>query len=157
MRHPHRSAARQPASSSHHPSAHQPAPQSHQTAHACQPTPQPHQTAHACPIPSATSSATSLALDLTHLGPYQLTEKSGDKLYRIPGGKVFLVQRPHTLELRTDSRLGQLLRQKYESVMDSRYFGRGGIEIVPSGQLTSAELHDLIRLSYDLTARQDQT
>jgi hypothetical protein len=36
--------------------------------------------------------------------------------------------------------------------MESRYFGRGGIEIVPAGQLTTDELMDLIRLSYNLTS-----
>ena len=41
--------------------------------------------------------------------------------------------------------------KKYESVMESRYFGKGGIEIVMSGQLTDSEVRDLVRLSYDLT------
>jgi predicted DNA-binding protein (MmcQ/YjbR family) len=35
--------------------------------------------------------------------------------------------------------------------MESRYFGRGGVEIVPSGQLEDAELEDLVRLSYNMT------
>lgn len=35
--------------------------------------------------------------------------------------------------------------------MESRYFGRGGIEIVDSGQLTQEEIEDLVRLSYNLT------
>ncbi len=35
--------------------------------------------------------------------------------------------------------------------MESRYFGRGGIEIVPAGQLTTEEIADLIRLSYNIT------
>ena len=46
----------------------------------------------------------------------------------------------------------EVLKEKYESVMESRYFGRGGIEIVLAGQqLTDDEINDLIRLSYDLT------
>ena len=53
--------------------------------------------------------------------------------------------------MRTDEKLKKLLIGKYESVMESRYFGRGGIEIVNSGQLEKAELEDLIRLSYNLT------
>lgn len=78
-------------------------------------------------------------------------EKGEDKLYKAPGGKVFLVERPKTLEVRTDHRLAEMLREKYESVMESRYFGRGGIEIVPSGQLDEAEIEDLVRLSYNLS------
>ena len=65
--------------------------------------------------------------------------------------KVFLVINKNTIEVRTDGRLGKLLVEKYESVMRSRYFGKGGIEIVNSGQLKEAELEDLIRLSYNLT------
>ena len=65
--------------------------------------------------------------------------------------KAFLVLRKNTIEVRTDSKLRDLLREKYESVMESRYFGKGGIEIVNSGQLASDEINDLIRLSYDMT------
>ena len=65
--------------------------------------------------------------------------------------KVFLVDNEKTLELRTDEKLAENLKGKYESVMESRYFGRGGIEIVPAGQLTDEEIKDLIRLSYVLT------
>ena len=65
--------------------------------------------------------------------------------------KVFLVENKNTIELRTDEKLADLLKTKYESVMESRYFGRGGIEIVLAGQLKDAEIEDLIRLSYDLT------
>lgn len=65
--------------------------------------------------------------------------------------KAFLVLRKNTFEVRTDSKLRDLLREKYESVMESRYFGKGGIEIVNSGQLTSDEIYDLVRLSYRLT------
>lgn len=65
--------------------------------------------------------------------------------------KVFLVENKNTIEVRTDFKLGKLLREKYESVMESRYFGRGGIEIVMSGQLEDSEIEDLIRLSYNLS------
>lgn len=67
--------------------------------------------------------------------------------------KAFLVIREKTFEIRTDKKLGDFLKDKYESVMESRYFGRGGIELVKSGQLTSEEMEDLVRLSYDLTRK----
>lgn len=65
--------------------------------------------------------------------------------------KVFLVVNSNTMEIRTEKNLGNLLKEKYESVMESRYFGRGGIEIVLAGQLAEDELADLIRLSYNLS------
>ena len=65
--------------------------------------------------------------------------------------KVFLVDNEKTLEVRTDEKLAENLKEKYESVMESRYFGKGGIEIIPAGQLTNDEINDLIRLSYDLS------
>ena len=72
------------------------------------------------------------------------------ELYSVDG-KVFLVVNKNTFEMRTDQKLAKLLREKYESVMDSRYFGRGGIEIVDAGQLNDDEVADLIRLSYNLS------
>ena len=66
--------------------------------------------------------------------------------------KVFLVINKNTIELRMDEELRKLLTTKYESVMESRYFGRGGIEIVIAGnQLSDDELNDLVRLSYNLS------
>lgn len=66
--------------------------------------------------------------------------------------KVFLVVNKNTIEVRTDGELSRLLTEKYESVMESRYFGRGGIEIVLAGhQLETDELYDLVRLSYNLS------
>jgi predicted DNA-binding protein (MmcQ/YjbR family) len=63
-----------------------------------------------------------------------------------------LVVNKNTIEIRTDSELRNLLTEKYESVMESRYFGRGGIEIVLAGnQLSDDELCDLVRLSYNLS------
>ena len=67
------------------------------------------------------------------------------------GPRAFLVLRKNTLEVRTDRKLLNLLREKYESVMESRYFGRSGIEIVNSGQLSDEEIRDLVRLSYDMS------
>ena len=77
------------------------------------------------------------------------TEK--DRTLYLKGDKAFFVINPHTIEVRCDEKLSQLLKSKYESVMESRYFGRGGIEIVPAGQLDDGEVADLVRLSYDLT------
>lgn len=75
-----------------------------------------------------------------------------DLIYTVRGGeKAFLVVRPKTIEVRCEGNLGRKLREEYETVMASRYFGRGGIEIVPSGQLSDAEIDDLVRLSYNLT------
>lgn len=83
-------------------------------------------------------------------------EKGEDRVYEVPGTeKAFLVRRPKTLEVRCDEKLAKMLREKYETVMESRYFGRGGIEIVPSEQLTDDEVADLVRLSYNLSGGHD--
>lgn len=73
------------------------------------------------------------------------------EIYKIPAGKVFLVMGPKTIEVRCERNLGRKLQEEYETVMESRYFGRGGIEIIPTGQLTENEIEDLVRLSYNLT------
>ena len=87
---------------------------------------------------------------VTGIGDY--TKKSEkDRTFYQKNGKTFLVINKHTIELRTDGELKTLLINKYESVMESRYFGRGGIEIVPAGQLNKDELEDLVRLSYNLS------
>lgn len=66
--------------------------------------------------------------------------------------KVFLVVNKNTIEVRTDEELRKLLVEKYESVMESRYFGKGGIEVVLAGkQFSDEELYDLVRLSYNLS------
>lgn len=85
------------------------------------------------------------------IGQYEVAQRGDDQLYNVPDGKVFLVLRPKTLEVRCDHKLSQVLCNDYETVMESRYFGRGGVEIVPSGQLSEAEIADLVRLSYNLT------
>ena len=84
------------------------------------------------------------------IGEFSEKEEKGRRLF-LRGEKVFLVINKNTMEVRTDRQLGKLLREKYESVMESRYFGRGGIEIVLSGQLEGEELKDLVRLSYNLS------
>ena len=81
-------------------------------------------------------------------------EPDGDftrEVYMLPDGKAFLVIRSKTFEVRCDKKLARKLREDYESVMESRYFGQNGLEIVPSGQLEAAEIDDLVRLSYNLT------
>lgn len=74
-----------------------------------------------------------------------------DRILYLKDDKTFLVINKNTIEIRCDHELSKNLQEKYESVMQSRYFGKGGIEIVPTNQLTKEELSDLIRLSYDLT------
>lgn len=88
------------------------------------------------------------------IGEFVSEKRGDDELYSVPDGKVFLVVRPKTIEVRSDYKLGQVLREQYETVMESRYFGRGGIEIVPSGQLEYSEIQDLVRLSYNLTIQE---
>ncbi len=88
--------------------------------------------------------------NISGLGPYTSREEPKRTLY-LKGDKAFLVMSKATIEVRTDAKLSALLQEKYESVMQSRYFGRGGLEIVLAGQLEPTELADLIRLSYNLT------
>lgn len=78
------------------------------------------------------------------------TEKEREIFLR--DGKAFLVVNKNTIEVRSDEKLMALLKEKYESVMESRYFGRGGIEIVLAGQLSEQELLDLVILSYNMTS-----
>ena len=88
---------------------------------------------------------------ITGIGEFRIQKEPSRELY-LKDGRTFLVLRVNTIEIRCDERLAETLKEKYESVMESRYFGRGGIEIVLSGQLTQQELEDLIRHSYLLTA-----
>ena len=94
------------------------------------------------------------------LGPFkktteQINEYDSRDLYKTSENeKAFLIVNKNTIEFRTDDKLGKLLIDKYESVMKSRYFGRGGLEVVSSAdQLKENELADLIRLSYNLTVK----
>ncbi len=88
--------------------------------------------------------------EVSGIGEYNSTTESGAQVYSV-SGRVFLVVWPNTVEVRCDGNLIKLLTEEYESVMKSRYFGRGGIEIVLSGQLSREEICDLVRLSYNLT------
>ena len=94
-----------------------------------------------------------MVLDLsqiTGLGDHSTKSEKNRTLY-YKDDKVFLVVNSNTIEIRCDEKLSQLLTTEYESVMTSRYFGKGGIEIVPAGQLTDEEIQDLVRLSYNLS------
>ncbi len=84
------------------------------------------------------------------IGDYTTKSEKGRTIY-YKGDRAFLVTNRNTIEIRCDDRLSQHLQEQYESVMESRYFGRGGIEIVSTNQLSPTELGDLIRLSYDLS------
>lgn len=95
---------------------------------------------------------------VNNLGPYTMktepvkNDNHGQtRTIYLKGDKAFLVVNKNTIELRTDRQLATLLMGKYESVMRSRYFGLGGIEIVLANQLHEDEIKDLIRLSYDMT------
>lgn len=99
---------------------------------------------------------------ITGIGEWQteirkVDDGETDTIYLAPNGKAFFVVRPKTIEVRCEEKLSKVLRERYETVMDSRYFGRGGVEIVPSGQLEDAELADLVRLSYNLTVELGET
>ena len=87
---------------------------------------------------------------VTGIGEYTEKREKERTIYN-KGDKAFLVINKNTIELRTDDKLAKLLEEKYESVMQSRYFGRGGIEIVLADQLEDSEINDLVRLSYNLT------
>lgn len=94
--------------------------------------------------------------EVSGIGAYESEPKGEVIYYKVPGGKVFLVVSAKTLQMRCDGQLSKQLQAQYETVMESRYFGRGGIEIVPSGQLSEAEIEDLVRLSYNLTVEESK-
>lgn len=87
---------------------------------------------------------------VTGLGEYTIKQEKDRDLY-LKNQLAFLILHRNTIEIRCDRQLAELLTEKYESVMTSRYFGQGGIEIVLAGQLSEREIADLIRLSYNLT------
>ena len=94
-----------------------------------------------------------MVLDVTKIdgiGEYTIQSEKDRELY-LKNGRTFLVLHRNTIEVRCDQQLSSLLKERYESVMESRYFGRSGVEIVLSGQLSEGELNDLVRLSYNIT------
>ena len=64
-------------------------------------------------------------------------------IYLAPNEKVFLVERKNTLEVRCDRNLSKLLKEEFESVMTSRYFGVGGVEVVLSGQVEEDKIEEM--------------
>ena len=93
--------------------------------------------------------------EVSGIGGFETREQGGSFIYSVTGGgKAFLIVNLNTIEVRTDDRLKKVLCEKFESVMESRYFGRAGIEIVMSGQLPDDDIKDLVRLSYNMTVKQ---
>lgn len=88
---------------------------------------------------------------ISGIGNFTEKNEKERKLFLV-GGRVFLVVRKNTVEVRTDKNLRRMLCEQFESVMESRYFGKGGVEVVLSGQIPADEVEDLVRLSYNLTA-----
>ena len=88
--------------------------------------------------------------EISGIGEFSEQQEKDRKLF-LRDGKVFLVVNANTIEVRTDGKLAKLLEEEYESVMRSRYFGNGGIEVVLAGQLDKGEIEDLVRLSYNLS------
>ena len=84
------------------------------------------------------------------IGEFTTKQEANREIY-FRGQLAFLVVHRNTIEVRCDLKLSNLLKEKYESVMESRSYCRGGIEIVLTGQLSQSELEDLIRLSYRMT------
>ena len=74
-----------------------------------------------------------------------------EHIYLAPNGKVFLIERKNKVKISCHLNLSKLLKEEFESVMASRYFGVGGVEIVVSGQVEEDKIEDLVRLSYNLT------
>lgn len=87
---------------------------------------------------------------ISGVGEFTVQKEKDRELY-LKNGRTFLVMHRNTIEVRCDQKLSELLKERYESVMESRYFGRGGVEIVLAGQLSENDLADLIRLSYNMT------
>ena len=84
------------------------------------------------------------------------TQGQGQKTLRVfkREGRIFLVvwegMEPLRIEVKCDEKLGKLLRERYESVLDSKTLGKSGIEVICSGQLSRDEVVDLVRLSWSI-------
>lgn len=95
-------------------------------------------------------------LILDYLKQFTDISERQDKDMRIfERGKIFLCietgTNPLRIELRCDRKLSQTLQARYESVMESRALGRGGIEVICSGQLSADEILDLVRHAYEIS------
>ena len=95
-------------------------------------------------------------LILDYLKQFEDISERQDQGMRIfERGKIFLCietgTNPLRIELRCDRKLSQTLQERYESVRESRALGRGGIEVICSGQLSSDEVLDLVRHAYEIS------
>lgn len=81
---------------------------------------------------------------------YKVGSKEDGKMFALmPEGRV-----PVSISLKCDPRLSQLLRDKYESVMEGYHLNKKHWNtILLTGQLTDDEIQDLIRHSYNLVAK----
>ncbi len=78
--------------------------------------------------------------------------KAGDKMFALIAEK----KRPVRISLKCDPQLAQLLRKKYETVMEGYHLNKKHWNtIVLSGQLPWGEVQALIRHSYDLVTKTD--
>lgn len=82
--------------------------------------------------------------------------KYGDK----PEGKIVAIvaegSKPLRVSLKCDPLLAKNLRDKYETVLPGHHLNKKHWNtIICSGQLTTDEVFDLARLSYNLVAKED--
>ena len=89
----------------------------------------------------------------------ELDERSDDELsiYSLDGQIVAVVKNganPVCVSLRCDPNLAQLLRDKYESVLEGQKLNkRRFITVLLTGQLTDDEVIDQVRHAYEETRR----
>ena len=84
---------------------------------------------------------------------YPFDEKTA--VYRAANDKLFALiaegSDPLRISLKIDPQLGQLLREKYESVMPGYHLNKKHwITILVTGQLSDQEIFDLVRHSFEL-------
>lgn len=79
---------------------------------------------------------------------YKIGDKSaGDKMFAI----VQKDSKPLRVSLKCDPQLAELLREKYETIVPGYHLNKKHWNtVICSGQVPEDELHDLIRLSYNL-------
>ncbi len=76
--------------------------------------------------------------------------KVGDKMFAIIAEK----SHPLRVSLKCDPLLAQTLRDKYETVLPGHHLNKKHWNtVVCSGQLSDAEIFDLVRHSYELVAK----
>lgn len=89
-------------------------------------------------------------------GPEAAVYKIGHK--ETGQGKMFAIiaekSNPVRISLKCDPKLAEVLREKYESVQPGYHLNKKHWNtIVCTGQLSEADIHDLIKLSYDLVIK----